>query len=193
MGNQQATASEIGWLAGIVDGEGHIGLSYNNMKRRILTCRFDFQIVNTDQELIDKVVLILRKMGVNPHIRERVHKKSTWATNTIVTVPRLPNVEKILSVLHEHLTGVKKEKANLMLALLRSRLKKYPSRGAYDDYEQSLVDAYRETYVGMCGASTTAREALKKARVKIQSGLMGNHERDGRSADPAAGQRKLQL
>lgn len=193
MGNQQATASEIGWLAGIVDGEGHIGLSYNNQKRRILTCRFDFQIVNTDDELIDKVVSVLRKLGVNPHIRERVHKKSTWATNKIVTVPRLTNVEKVLSILFDHLTGIKKEKARLMLALLRSRLSKYPSREAYDDYEQSLVDAYRATYVGMCGASTTAREALAKARVKIQSDLMGNHERGGRRAAPAATQKNLQL
>lgn len=193
MGNQQATATDVAWLAGIVDGEGHIGLSYNNQKRGIMTCRFDVQIVNTDYELIDKVVSIVRKMGINPHIRERVHKKSSWATNKIVTISRLPNIEKFLDALLEYLTGVKKEKAKLMLALLRSRLAKYPSRQAYDDYEQSLVEAFRETYVGMCGASTTAREALKKSREKIQSGLMGNHERGGRSTTPAAVQRKLQL
>lgn len=193
MGNQQATATDIAWLAGIVDGEGHIGLSYQNQKRDICTVRFDFQIVNTDYELIEKVVRILREIGINPHIRERVHKKSTWATNKIVTVPRLHGIERVLSLIYEHLTGLKREKANLILALIRSRLKKYPSRAGYDDYEQSLVDAYRATYVGMCGASTTAREALKLAREKIQSGLMGDHERGGRRTTPAKAQRNLQL
>ena len=63
MGNQQATEAEIGWLAGIIDGEGHIGLSNQNSKK-VRSVRVDLQIVNTDIKLIEKLVNILRKMSM---------------------------------------------------------------------------------------------------------------------------------
>jgi len=167
MGNQQATATDIGWLAGIIDGEGHLGLSRQN-KRRCTTIKFDLQIVNTDYALIDKVVRIVRALGVNPLVRERVHAKATWATNKIVTVGKMAHIERVLRAVRDYLTGVKREKADLMLALIESR--KTKNRAPYDEHELAIVRRFRETYIGKCGASTTAREAL--ARAKIQSELM---------------------
>ena len=161
MGNQQATQSDIGWLAGIIDGEGHIGLSCQNRKR-CSTVKFDMSIVNTDDALIEKTVRILRALGANPYIRGRIHEKKSWSRNTIVTVCKMAHIERVLSMTVEHLTGVKKEKAILLLALIRSR--KHKNRMPYDDYENSLVNRFRDVYVGNCGASTTAREALAEAR-----------------------------
>ena len=170
MGNQQATQAEIGWLAGIIDGEGHIGLSLQNSKVS-RSVKFDLQIVNTDFALTDKVVSIIRKMGVNPYIRDRVHQKSTWATNRIVSVGKMAHIKIILGQCTEHLTGLKREKAEMVLALIESRIKK-TRFDQYDVFEIGIVQGFRDRFVGRCGASTTARKARELiSPVKIQSGL----------------------
>lgn len=157
MGNQQATESDIGWLAGIIDGEGHIGISFQSRRRR-KSVRCDLQIVNTDAALIEKVVRILRAIGVNPYLRNRTHIKSTWATNTIVSVGKMAQIKRVLDQVLSHLTGTKQKRAALMLALIESRMTKTQWID-YDDYEMSLVEQFRMRFVRPKGASTTAREA----------------------------------
>lgn len=157
MGNQQATQAEIGWLAGIIDGEGHIGISMVNRKVS-RSVAVDLQIVNTDSELIDRVATIMRKLDVNPHIRERVHIKATWSTNTIVSLRKFAHVRRILIAVMGNLTGIKRAKANMVLALIESRMKK-TRFDRYDDHELQIVQQFRTRFVGRCGASTTAREA----------------------------------
>ncbi len=170
MGNQQATEAEIGWLAGIIDGEGHIGLSNQNSKK-VRSVRADLQIVNTDIKLIEKLVNILRKMGVNPYVRERVHVKSTWSTNTIVTIGKFAHIKRILDIVKPHLTGMKSEKTEIVLALIESRMKK-TRFDQYDAQELEIVRVYRERFIGKYGASTTAREAYRASSgMKIQSVL----------------------
>lgn len=171
MGNQQATEAEIGWLAGIIDGEGHIGLSNQNYKK-VRSVRADLQIVNTDSALIEKIVSILRKLGVNPYLRERVHVKATWNTNTIVTVGKFANIKRVLMATLPHLTGMKREKAILVLALIESRMTK-SKNDRYDERELALVEDFRFRFIGKSGASTTARKARGDfgPAMKIQSGL----------------------
>lgn len=166
MGNPQATQAEIGWLAGIIDGEGHIGLSRQGTKKGD-AIKTDLQIVNTDFALIDKVVDIMRRLGVNPYIRDRVHNKETWATNRIVSVGRFAHIKIILDVCKEYLTGMKREKADVMMALIESRMTKTKA-DRYDAHENELVAYFRNRFVGLCGASTTTREArLAQPAMKI--------------------------
>ena len=170
MGNQQATQAEIGWLAGIIDGEGHIGILQQNTKVS-RSVAFDLQIVNTDPGLIEKVIRIMRAMGVNPYVRDRVHQKSTWSTNQIVSVRKMAHIKRILDSCAEHLTGMKREKAEMMLALIESRMTKTRA-DRYDVYEMGIVQGFRDRFIGRCGASTTARKARELvSSVKIQSGL----------------------
>ena len=170
MGNPQATQAEIGWLAGIIDGEGHIGISLQGTKRGEAV-KMDLQIVNTDYGLIEKVLVVIGKLGVNPHIRERTHHRATWSTNWVVTVGKMAQIKRILDATKDHLTGMKREKADVMLALIESRLMKTRA-DRYSDYERSLTQYFRDRFVGVCGASTTAREARKLITpVKIQSVL----------------------
>jgi LAGLIDADG-like domain len=170
MGNQQATEAEIGWLAGIIDGEGHIGLSLanSNIARSV---KFDLQIVNTDYALIDRVIAILNKLGINPYVRERTHNKTTWSTNKIVTVGKMAHIKIVLDAVLDNLTGMKREKADVVLALIGSRIVK-THKDRYTDIELGLVKLFRERFVGKYGASTTAREARSlQGPMKIQSGL----------------------
>ncbi len=170
MGNPQATQAEIGWLAGIIDGEGHIGISLQGTHKGDAV-KMDLQIVNTDEALIEKAVLVINKLGVNPHIRERVHNKKNWANNWIVTVGKMAQIKRVLDAVRPHLTGVKREKADVMLALIESRLTKTRA-DKYSAYEKSLAQNFRDRFVGVCGASTTAREARRLITpVKIQSVL----------------------
>ena len=172
MGNQQATEAEIGWLAGIIDGEGHIGISMQN-KSVSRSVSVDLQIVNTDFALIDKVVSILRKLDVNPHIRDRIHIKATWSSNRIVALRKFAHVKRVLDAVLPHLTGMKREKALIVLALIESRMTK-TRFDKYDEHELALVKDFRDSFIGKYGASTTARETRGDLGpvMKIQSGLM---------------------
>lgn len=171
MGNQQATEAEIGWLAGIIDGEGHVGISMQN-KSVSRSVSVDLQIVNTDFALIEKVVSIMRKLDVNPHIRDRIHAKATWNSNRIVSLRKFAHVKRVLDAVLPHLTGMKREKAQIVLALIESRMTK-TRFDKYDERELALVEDFRTSFIGKYGASTTARETRGDfgPAMKIQSGL----------------------
>lgn len=156
IGNPQVTEADIGWLAGIIDGEGHIGISTQNQKRGD-TVKFDLQIVNTDNALIDKVIRIFKALGVNPYVRERTHNKSTWATNCIVTVGKMAHIRVVLDRVMPHLTGWKYRRAAIMLALIESRITK--NRQPYDEIEHALVEQFRAVRVE-AGTSSTTRVAV---------------------------------
>ena len=146
IGNQQVTQSEIGWLAGIIDGEGHIGISIQNRKKCVNSTKFDLQIVNTDYVLIDKVVLVMQKMGVNPLIRERIHNKITWNKNKIITVGKMSQIKRIFDHVIQHLTGMKQSRATIMLTLIESRLTKTQGN-KYSPEELALVSKFREIFI----------------------------------------------
>lgn len=178
MGNQQATATEIGWLAGIIDGEGHIGLSKQN-SAKFNTIRFDLQIVNTDFAITDRVVAIYNKLGVNPHVRNRVHDKASLATNRIVSLCKMAHIRIVLTAVLDNLTGVKKERAIIMQALIESRLGK--KRTPYTQHEYSLIAQFKDRFIGKCGASTTARDAADNARRRYS--LASHESARGRSEE----------
>lgn len=159
MGNQQVTQSEIGWLAGIIDGEGHIGISIQNRKRCMNSTKFDLKIVNTDYVLIDKVVAVMQKMGVNPLIRERIHIKATHNQNKIVTVGKMSQIKRIFDHVIPHLTGMKQSRATIMLELIESRLTKTQGN-KYSLEELALVSKFRTSLFGS-DTSTTIRETCK--------------------------------
>jgi len=55
------TEVELAWLAGIVDGEGTVGISRTNNKTQAHPyLRPHFQVVNTDMRIIDKTAQIIR-------------------------------------------------------------------------------------------------------------------------------------
>lgn len=141
-GNQQATDIELGWLAGIYDGEAYLGFSRQNSKH-VRSIRTDIQLVNCNAEIVVKAVGILHKIGINPYIRERIHDKKNWRTNFIVTINKFSHVKRFLDVVGHMLTGEKAARAHLMRELVESRMPKNQS-DHYTPKELSLVDAYFE-------------------------------------------------
>lgn len=147
IGNQQATEVELGWLAGIFDGEGYIGLSYENRKKSRCV-RPNLQLVNCDPDVILKTRNILIKIGINPHIRERVHDRQKWSRNYILSMDRFASIKKFIDTVGHLLTGEKKKRAELMIALINSRITK-TKKDQYDEYELSLVKRYFDTMKGV--------------------------------------------
>jgi hypothetical protein len=142
IGNQQANGEELGWLAGIYDGEGYIGFSHQNAKK-VRSIRPDIQLVNCDPDVILKARRILNMIGINPYIRERVHAKNQkgWSRNYIMQFSTFANVKRFVDTVGHLLTGEKKKRADLMIKLVNSRIPK-TRRDRYTEYELSLVDEY---------------------------------------------------
>lgn len=155
IGNQQATEAELGWLAGILDGEGHIGLSRQNSKKA-RSIRPDVQIVNCDWEIIEKVRMICLKIGINPYIRTRCHDKKTWRVNYILTIGRFTDIKKLLDTVSCYLTGVTKSKSQLVINLINSRILK-TRFDRYTDEELSMIDRFM-AYRDASKSSTTIRK-----------------------------------
>lgn len=149
MGNQQATDLELGWLAGIYDGEGYIGFSHQNSKK-VRSIRPDIQLVNCDPDVILKTKTILNKIGINPYIRERVHSKKQehWSRNYIIQMSKFSDVKKFIDTIGHLLTGEKQKRTDLMIQLVNSRIVKT----RFDQYsadELALVDKYFTSLKGI--------------------------------------------
>lgn len=139
MGNQQPCDADLGWLAGIIDGEGYLGITLTNQKRW-RSVKAEIQIVNTDPYLLDKVVEILRKIGVSPYIRTRTYKTSSWNTAWNITIGKLSAVEKVLVNVLPYLTGIKWARAKLMLEFVQQRMPK--GRRPYDPEDLDLIEEF---------------------------------------------------
>lgn len=171
MGNQQATEVELGWLAGIYDGEGYMGLTRQNSKK-VRSIRPDIQLVNCDPDVILKTRMILNKIDINPYIRERIHsKKGTeahWSRNYILSISKFSDVKKFIDTLGQFLTGEKKKRAGLMIRLVNSRIPK-TKRDRYTSEELAMVDEYFENMKGVKfrGNTTTAHLNDYQANVRM--------------------------
>lgn len=178
MGNQQATQIEIGWLAGIIDGEGYLGFQVYKTRNHHQSISTELSVVNTDEQIIIKAQKIMLKIGVNPYINMSSYKmknkpthKNTWK----IVVHRLNTVLKVLEVVNPYLTGAKQDRAILVLEYCKSRLINYvPGRhfNPMTEREAQIVD--------LCiakqkrGASETTRKAqLEQSALCEQIRLKG--------------------
>lgn len=131
--SQEVTHFEIGWLAGIVDGEGSLAFYFSRRKdgkggftyRKSPTYRI--HIINSDMGILKKAQDILFRLGISfAPIREKsATKKQREDSYTFskpcynIDVSRRKDVEKYLSVIVDHLQGNKKEKAKKMIKFFR--------------------------------------------------------------------------
>jgi len=112
---------DIGWLAGIIDGEGSI---YAAIKDSYPYFRYSFQLVNTNRELLEKFQTIVQKIcgndGKFPIVPKKytvgiVGKKQCYA----LQVRRIDDLKGMLTAVLPHLTE-KRTKAEYLLTTLNS-------------------------------------------------------------------------
>lgn len=123
MGNQQVTDAELGWLAGMIDGDGSVAIQrcHHNTpsgKRGYYSPRC--QVANTDPAIIAAAVSILERLGIGHYVTSATfgHHKQCLT----VRVDRFESIERLLDTIGGYLCGEKKSRAILLLKFVRSRM-----------------------------------------------------------------------
>ena len=126
IGNQQASSTEVAWMAGMLEGDGHITMRFNRVgkaakKAYILTA---VEFVNTDKAIIEEVVRVCKMLGVNMYVKcskQGSHGKrmALWRCST----HRMKSAKPLLEAMYPYLVGEKKQRAEYMLQFIASRAK----------------------------------------------------------------------
>ncbi len=111
------TELELGWLAGIFEGEG--GARIYKRKNGLFWQQVEV-VCNTDPVIIRRAADILDKLGIKYTFRETGNrkKKSHYSPTFDLRVNSKDNIEKFLKVLHPLTCGMKKHQVELVLELL---------------------------------------------------------------------------
>lgn len=141
----------LDWLAGITDGEGCIALLvFRGGKRHETYHGFRVQmrvtIANTNIGIVDRITSILNDHGVGHHVQAQASitkGRDTGKVCRLVHVSTKSNVLRLLDLIHPRLADTdKKERAGLLIQLIRQRDEKAASLGirATHSYTQADVD-----------------------------------------------------
>lgn len=129
-----ASDAEIGWLAGIIDGEGSVGLSYCGRSDGRFYLSPYIKVANNDKGLSDKAKELMGGQQFLPPSRDKL-----WTNNLGGTV----QCSKVAAAILPHLT-VKYERIRLLIEYMEVRGRK-PGKAPYGDEERAI---YHEFYHG---------------------------------------------
>lgn len=139
IGNPQEThgvsEADIGWLAGIIDGEGSISLAMGYIKNgRLNNMSPRIEIGNTDKELVEKFVKIVKSLGCGIYMtlkKESLQSKLVKAKEGKNFKPiyyakavGFLRTKKILDIVLPYLTGLKRIRGELIIKFINDRLRK---------------------------------------------------------------------
>ena len=111
------TDQELGWLAGIVDGEGCIGMYTHKRKYMEAT----LVIGNTDPQVVVECHRLIREVAPSGRIRTIQPKGKRKQVFYEIRVSRRDDVRKILGFLLPCLRGAKRSQAELVLHGIEQR------------------------------------------------------------------------
>ena len=119
--NPQANPVEIGWLVGMIEGEGSFVMNRANYQRQI---QARMMWSNTDAEIVQRFISILDKLKVRRHVcNNRRNSRLGKKPRTDVQVYRYIDVVRLMDVVLPWMTpGIKKERALCVDRFVRSRL-----------------------------------------------------------------------
>ncbi len=175
------------YLAGLLDGEGMVGMCYQvskpNWKNK--NCdhiRLQVDVIsNTNEALILAVVGLLEREGFHPRVSHWQPKGAKSKMGHRVYLPNVDERKRFLKYIHPYLIG-KKEQAEIGLKFLSRRGRKHVKTS---EYERLL--AKRMTFLNQRGRTsepvTTGRQA--EDIPKLQSELYGDVESVAETTTPA--------
>ena len=163
MENQQGTLTEgeIGWLAGIIEGEGSITMNvrkktwkgWSGIGVDLTVC-----VSNTDALILEKVADLLRRIsGHEPYINEFKKSPVYKADGTVymnpktsilnISVGKMGAILSVLSAIEPHMAGEKSARARLMMDFIRRRMERKTENtktgvAAYDKYDWRTVGEF---------------------------------------------------
>ena len=125
MENPQVTDIRIGWLIGIIEGEGSIIMGMSRVGKRVQYMP-RVTITNTDPGIIWEATQVLEALGCGYHIVQRDAGNGHYGDRTLwdLIVCRLVSLEKLLKAITPWLCGSKKARAMLVLSFVCKRIPK---------------------------------------------------------------------
>lgn len=162
LGNQQVTERQLGWLSGIIDGEGCFTLSEGSKGG----FNPGIKIVNTDMSIVNEVIKILRLLELPLHVYDAWRAKNQRPAKR-VEITGMRRVNRALRILCPYVIG-KKEQAEFLYEFTCSRLSTESVRGWYTEREVFLYYLLAEYKKPESGTSETTRETRSLSRfIKI--------------------------
>ena len=79
------TDRELGWVAGIIDGEGSVGYHPVRVNGRLKMYYTDVRVANSDRGMIDKLQRLLGPGYIELRQPEKPHHKPVWRVKWIST------------------------------------------------------------------------------------------------------------
>jgi hypothetical protein len=116
MDNPQVTDFELGWLSGILDGEGCFSMSPGSKG----SYNVGIKIVNTNKIIIENICFILQKLGLAYHIYDATRASNQRAAKR-VEINGVMRVEKALKILLKYIVA-KNEEATILFEYVTKRL-----------------------------------------------------------------------
>lgn len=189
MGNQQGTfnvsEAELGWTAGIIDGEGSVilflgvraGNKINNVSPQVI-------VANTDFAMMDRYVDILGRLGVGVHVSIREPRgptgivaaqapKSRYKTLKVASTAGFKRTQKLLRVIAPYLVTEKRKKSELLLELIDRRLARCVENGKYSNTRYDHGDL--EIMWRIC-------QMMRSKHAHLIEGLLRDYEQSPRIA-----------
>jgi hypothetical protein len=147
--NPQVTNAKLGWLAGIIEGEGTLTLAIDRRKN-YLRYQAMLQICNTDSGIILESINIIKSLGVKYYFycREKgfnghLGKKTLYN----LQINRMESLKLILEKIIPFMFSLKKSKAILIEQWLNLRIPKKNQKSnmdrQYTSEELSLIEKIR--------------------------------------------------
>ena len=116
------TEGDLGWLAGIIDGEGTITLSeVHKYDRKRIGFSVNVCISNTDPKIIHHSVSLIREMGIEPGLQDLKRSSSSGHKDAYqIRITNYFDVEIYLRRIKKYLVG-KQQQAFWMLEYIKQR------------------------------------------------------------------------
>lgn len=181
--------TELAYLAGLVDGEGSIGLSYQTAKPswKNKSCnhvRPQVDVVaNTNFELIRVVVKLLQGFSLSPRVVSYGTDKrnARWKAAWKVYLVTLDDKKKFLELIHPYLVG-KKAQAEMVMEFLSRRSSHHKVKTT--QYERLLAERCQQ--LNQRGRSSESVETERQTgdTLKFQSELHGDVQSSAEMTEP---------
>ena len=113
---------EYGWLAGIIDGEGSIGIAKRYQRgRSIYTAQV--QVTSCDKRIVDEIVRIINLFGIEKKICVSSRKRKGYiGVEYYLNLQRLKDVKILIEEVKEYIVS-KKRQSEFVLEFVDHRIK----------------------------------------------------------------------
>lgn len=131
---------ELGWLVGIIDGEGSIGITRSKQKGRYIYTA-QIQMANCDLRIMEKYRDLINSLGMSKKMQCECYTRKQWQPQYYINIQRQRDVKLLLETVIDHLVG-KREQAEIVLEFVNKRIaanhrgQKGPYQVTYDGTEE---------------------------------------------------------